>query len=204
MNKTDEFESLKRKLILTYHQDGILDSMAAVIILGFGLNMLTDNFMYMVVSWLAVLLYMILKQRITIPRFGYVRFESKEKLSARFWFLMGLGIAVFFVFLALSILRIHESGPNTLLVWLQTYDMVPISAILFGLPMLLAAILLGLKRYYFYAMLTVLLPVLGAWFTVGEYLPILAIGIVLLVAGLVLLFGFLRKYPVIADGLENE
>ena len=58
--------------------------------------------------------------------------------------------------------------------------MVPLSAALFGTPDLCVAVFLGLKRFYLYALFAVGLPALGAWLNVETFIPILAMGLVIL------------------------
>ena len=73
--------------------------------------------------------------------------------------------------------------------------MVPLSGMLFGLPALAAAVFLGLKRFYLYALLAVGLPALGAWLKIETYFPIIATGLIILAFGIVLLATFLKRYP---------
>jgi hypothetical protein len=195
MNASHDFDTLKRKLILAYHQDGILDLVAGSVILGFGLNMLTDNIVFLMFGWLAMLLYVFLKQRITIPRFGYVRFESKEKSTKQLWLLLGIGVLVLFAFLAGFIFQINAVKSPEMQSWLQQYHMLPLSALLFGLPTLAVAVFLDLKRFYLYALLAVGLPALGAWLNIPTFAPIIATGIVILAFGFGYLTSFLKKYP---------
>jgi hypothetical protein len=76
--KPEELVRLKRKVYFAYHQDGILDLVAGSVVLGFGADMLTGNIFFLMAGWLMIMLYMIIKQRVTIPRFGYVRFDSEK------------------------------------------------------------------------------------------------------------------------------
>lgn len=195
MSTSNDFDTLKRKLILAYHQDGILDLVAGSVVLGFGLNMLTGNIVFLMFGWLAMLLYVFLKQRITIPRFGYVRFESKEKSTTRLWFLLGIGILVLFVFLTGTIFQRNAANSPEMQSWLQQYHMVYLSGLLFGLPALAVAVILDLKRFYLYALLAVGLPALGAWLNIPTFAPIIATGIVILAFGFWYLTSFLKKYP---------
>jgi hypothetical protein len=87
--------------------------------------------------------------------------------------------------------------------WVRRYHMVPLSAMLFGLPALGAAIFLGLKRFYMYALLAAGLPALGAWMEIETYIPIVTTGLVMLVIGTVLLANFLNKYPLNHEGSED-
>jgi len=79
MSTTKEFDTLKRKVYLAYHQDGILDLVAGSVVLGFGTFMLTDNIAFLMAGWFVMTMYVFLKNRITIPRFGYVRIDSQKK-----------------------------------------------------------------------------------------------------------------------------
>ncbi len=193
MSTTKDFDTLKRKVYLAYHQDGILDLTAAVVLLGFGTFMLTGSVVFLTMGAIFATLYTLMKNRITVPRFGYVRFESQEKTVAKYWFLLGFGVLVFLAFLAGSIFQ--SNTPTELQALKQQYHMVPLSAMLFGLPTLAAAVFLGLKRFYLYALLTVGLPALGGWLDIETYIPILAVGFVMLAVGIGLLSSFLKKYP---------
>ena len=195
MSTTKEFDSLKRKVYLAYHQDGILDLVAGSVVLGFGLNMLTDNIVFLMFGWLAMMLYFLIKQRITVPRFGYVRFESEKKTVQKAWIFVGIGVLFVAFFLTLNIFVSRKPTSPEMQAWIQRYHMVPLSAILFGLPTLAAAIFLGLRRFYLYALLAMGLPLVGALLNIETYIPIVTTGAVILVFGAVLLTTFLKKYP---------
>ena len=193
MSTTKDFDTLKRKVYLAYHQDGILDLTAAVVLLGFGTFMLTGSVVFLSMGAIFAALYTLIKNRITVPRFGYVRFEPQEKTVAKYWFLFGFGLLVLLAFLAGSIFQ--SNSPTELQALKQQYHMVPLSGMLFGLPALAAAVFLGLKRFYLYAFLTVGFPALGGWLDIETYIPILAVGFVMLAVGIGLLSSFLKKYP---------
>ena len=101
--RTKEFGPLKRKVFLAYHRDGILDLVAGTVVLGFGLNMLTGNIFFLMAGWLAMMLYFLIKQRVTIPRFGFVRFESQKKTVQKAWISVGIGVLFVAFFLTLNI-----------------------------------------------------------------------------------------------------
>ena len=199
MNPQD-FGPLKRKVYLAYHQDGILDLVGGSVVLGFGLNMLTDNIVFLMIGWLAMMLYVLVKQRVTIPRFGYVRFESQKKTLQKAWLSVGIGVLLVLFFFMLNIFVSRQPTSSETQAWIQRYHMVPLSTMLFGLPALAAAIFLGLKRFYLYALLTAGLPLVGAWLNIETYIPIVIIGGVMLMFGVVLLASFLQKYPLNAEG----
>jgi hypothetical protein len=195
MSTTSEFNNLKRKVYLAYHQDGILDLVAGSVVFGFGLNMLTENIAFLMFGWLAMMLYVVIKNRITVPRFGYVRFESAKKTVKKAWISVGVGVLVLLFFFVLKFVIDRQPSSPEMQAWIQRYHMVPLSAMMFGLPSLGAAVILGLKRFYLYALLTAGLPALGAVLNIETYLPILTTGLIILTFGTILLVQFLQAYP---------
>ena len=197
---TQDFNPLKRKVYLAYHQDGILDLVAGSVVLGFGLNMLTGNIVFLMAGWFMMLMYVFLKNRITVPRFGYVRIDSEKKALMKSWISVGIGVLVLLLFFLLPIfLRRSPASPETEAL-IRRYHMVPLSTMLFGFPALVAAFFLGLKRFYLYALLAAGLPLLGAFLNIETYIPIVATGAVILVTGAALLFNFMKKFPLSVEG----
>jgi uncharacterized sodium:solute symporter family permease YidK len=196
MSTTKDFDTLKRKVYLAYHQDGILDLSAAMVLLGFGAFMATKSGVFLSVGAIFAAQYVLMKHYITIPRFGYVRFETQQKTFMRFGFLIGLGMLVLVLALVINILLSNRPSSPEIQTWMHQYHMVPISALLFGLPALVAAVFLGLKRFYLYATLAVGLPALGAWLDTETFIPILVTGFVVLAFGIGLLSSFLKQHPV--------
>jgi len=199
--KPQDFGQLKRKIYLAYHQDGIIDLVAGSVVFGFGTFMLTENIVFMIFGWFVMMMYVFLKNRITVPRFGYVRIDSEKKTLIRSWLSVGIGVLVLLLFFLLPIfLRRGPTSPE-MEAWLRRYHMVPLSIMLFALPALAAAVFLGLKRFYLYALLAAGLPLVGAMLNIETYLPILITGAVILAFGAVLLVKFLKTYSL---NMESE
>jgi hypothetical protein len=195
MSTSKEFDALKLKVYLAYHRDGILDLVVGTILLGFSIFMPTGNVVFLAVGPIFATQYVLMKQRITIPRFGYVRFVSERKAMTQSWILLGVGVFVTFVVFVLNIFLSNRPSSPEMQAWIQQYHMVPLSTLLFGLPALFAAVFLGLKRFYLYALLTVSLPILGAWLNIETFIPILVTGLVILAYGIGLLSSFMKQYP---------
>ncbi|MFH1524659.1 MAG: hypothetical protein ABIF04_06815 [Chloroflexota bacterium] len=194
MNKN--LSQLQHKVYLSYHQDGILDLVVATTILEFSAFMATGIVVFLIVGILFATQYILMKQRITIPRFGYVRFVPEKKALMQNWGLVGIGVLVLFLVFAANMFLKSNPTSQEMQAWMQRYHMVPLSAMLFALPALVAAIFLGLKRFFLYALLAVALPVLGAILEIETFIPIMATGFLVLAFGIWLLANFLKKYPV--------
>jgi len=197
---TQDFGPLKRKVYLAYHKDGILDLVAGSVVLGFGTFMLTDNIVFMMFGWFMMTMYVFLKNRITVPRFGFVRIDSEKKARMRSWLSVGIGVLVLLLFFGIGFIVNRKPASPEIEALIRRYHMVPLSTMLFGLPALVAAIFLGLKRFYLYALLAVGMPLLGAILSVETYIPILSTGGVIIAVGAVLLVTFLKKYPLNTEG----
>ena len=76
ISQSDKYRKLERKTYLYYHQDGLLDLIIGAMILGFGLNELTDTAIWGFLAVLSIIAYVPLKNRITFTRLGYVKFNS--------------------------------------------------------------------------------------------------------------------------------
>jgi hypothetical protein len=194
MNKNIDFEKLQRRVFLAYQQDGILDLLVGINATGFALSMLMDSVVFLSLGAMSAILYILLKQRITIPRFGFVDFGRDRTVSRRLTILVAIGVLVFITFLAGAILPRMNPSPVTKAL-LDQYHMVIISGMVFGLPCAIVALLLGPRRFYLYALLAVGLPALGGFFGTETYLPMLTLGLLVTATGIWLLAKFMQRYP---------
>ena len=78
MNPDMSKNPLRRKAYLAYHQDGIIDILIGATMIGFALWILLGYVLFTFISWLSFGFYVQLKNTITVPRFGYVRFQQYE------------------------------------------------------------------------------------------------------------------------------
>ena len=189
-----ELKEAERKNYLSYFEDGIADTAAGLPVLSFGLAMVFDATLLFTFTWMPALLYLPLKQLITLPRMGYVKFnpERRRKISKSMVLMLSAGIA----FLVLGVLA--AGAFNGQIFNLEAF-MRKYSPLVLGVVMASAFALIGalfeLRRFLIYAAL-----VLAAWaipflVPIREGLPVATAGALISLFGIGLLTRFLKRYP---------
>jgi len=142
-----------------------------------------------VLSALALLVLFAGKRLVTIPRMGVARFGPRRR--ARLWKIGIVFVNTLIVGLLFALEIVPSMGlPLPLVAWIM------VSGLGFGL----AAYLLDFSRLYFYAALFAASPVSFVLLKQAGF-PIVGLSVVavsaaiMIAAGIVLLFRFLRKYP---------
>ena len=198
MSQSDELKKLSRKAYLSYHQDGLIDILIGLGVLGFGLMMLFDNQVFNMMAWLPIIFYMPLKNRITVPRFGYVQFAPERVKRQRLLVGLLVGILLFILLLGVYVFAVGSDLPP-LLNTLRAGDGMLLIGGLFALMLVLAGLATGLGRLYIYAFLTLLIMPGGALLAIGAPYRMIFLGVLILSVGIILLVRFLRAYPLPKD-----
>jgi len=194
MSESD-LKDAERKTYLSYFDDGILDIVAGLPVLSFGLGMLFDATLLFIFTWLPIILFWPLKQAITLPRMGYVKFnpERRRKISKNMvlLFIAGtlsllLGIVAFLGF---------EGQAFDLREFMMEYGLLVFGAVMAG-AFVLISILFEIRRFMGYAAL-----VFGGWlvpylFAIEEGLSVAMAGGLISLIGLGILVRFLVNTPV--------
>ncbi len=199
MSHHADFRGLARKVYVSYHQDGLIDLIIGWGTLAYGLNLAFDASAFTVLGLVGTLSYVPLKNHITFPRFGYIKFDLEHGglgrtiaafLALTFLITMVLGMAVF--------LLAGSGTPPPGLIWIREnpsllYGLLGVTG--FGL----AGLISGIQRLFAYALLSLFLLAGGQLLGIPAFVPILFLGSTLLVTGILLLIRFLRKYPAVAE-----
>ena len=200
MSQELDFSSLQRKTYQAYQQDGLIDIIIGWMVIGFGLNMIFDNAAFLFMGWFPILFYVPLKNRITVPRTGYVKFHASNKI------VFGLVIAALLV-LVLGMFIFFISGPDILSAsmqaWLKQYYMLLLGVIA-ALCFLGAAALTGISRLYAYALLFLVMFSLGTWLNIPAAIYVIITGAIIEAVGIWMMVRFLRRYPPAEQGDVHE
>jgi len=196
MSESINLKGIKRQVYLYYSEDGLADVAVGLMIFGFGVLLLVDlPAMVGLLGLISFLVWYFGKQALVIPRVGSIQMDQqmKKRFVGFFTNLVILGAGV----LVLSLVSIR-TRPD-----LQ-FDF---SLALFGFVLALGISSLGLalktNRFYLYALLVFLANAVGEFLgrsitAVDPYLvAVIIAGGIILIAGIIVLFKFLRKYPVV-------
>ncbi len=194
MSDNDQLKKLSRRAYLSYHQDGLIDILIGLGILGFGLMMLTGNVVFNMLAWMPVLFYVPLKNRITIPRFGFVQFTPERVQRVRLLLAVMVGMLALAAGLGLAVFAAFEDMPPVLAMLAVGEGMMLIGG-LFTLMLLAAGAITGLNRLFVYAILTLLIVPGGVVLGVAPEWRVIFLGVLILVIGIIYLARFLRTYP---------
>ena len=196
MTSRQPINQLNRQAYQEYHQDGIIDILVGASLFGFALWLQLDIPLFAFVCWLSVSSYKSLKNKLTIPRYGFVRFEEDYKQLILGTIAAGIVLALLLV---ARFLIVEGSYPQSnLAVFLRKNHPYLMSSI--GAVLLLAfGLWRGLSRFKIYGLL--FLGLLVGFFLVDipGQIALFSAGGAIFVIGCYLLITFLRKHP-----LEEE
>ena len=194
MMTESDLRDTERKTYLSYFDDGIADIAGGLTILLFGLGMVFDASTLFIFSWMPMILFWPLKQVITFPRIGYVKFvpERQRKISRNMILLIIAGTLSFL--LGIVAFLGTEGVVFDLRDFMMEYSLLLLGAVM-AMGFALIAILFEVRRFFGYAAL-----IFGGWlsaylFDIEPGPPVALAGGAIVLIGSTLLINFLIKYP---------
>jgi hypothetical protein len=196
MSEMIDLRDVERRAWTLYYQDGLWDIFFGLLFLGGGLRSLTDNLWFYLLVAAGILVFILGKHWITLPRLGQIQFSAQRKARTKVVRIVALGAMI--VTAVIFILIVTGSDLSGLpLNWLFVI-MVP------GVFLLMAT-MMDFTRLYGYAVLVAVFTVLGEFVgnPAAAWAQIVA-GLVPLAVGIVLLARFLRRYPIVDEAALAE
>ena len=194
MSQNSELKKLGQKTYLEYHQDGIIDLILGLCTLGFGIRMATESPVFIFLSWVPILFYLPLKNRITVPRYGYVRFTSDRSRAILFSLAIVIGMVFLAFFFGFYVFASGNNIPPAFDQWLNRYHMLLLGGIV-AAALAGAAIFTGIRRFYGYALLFIAVIALGITLGLPAPVYVIVIGTIIFLSGVWLLYRFINKHP---------
>ncbi|UCE98356.1 MAG: hypothetical protein JSV74_03285 [Dehalococcoidia bacterium] len=198
MNTNLELKELERKIFTSYFNDGMWDLYGGIVLLGFGLTMLT-NLDYLIVAFIALAMVpLIIRNRVVIPRLGVVKFSPERQAKTRKSKLAAMIALTFTALLGMVFFILYSA--NAMPYWLENWmhdHFLTFFGGMVAVLVLAAAFLVSVKRFYLYA-----IAVFIAFFLAStlrsqdmEGIPITVAGGLILSWGIFILVRFLRNHP---------
>lgn len=194
---------LERESYMAYYRDGILDLLVGFALLGMSLFiMIGDASMGALLPLVAILLHPGLKKYVTRPRLGYVKFAThrEERLKAKkgqltilFAVTAIVGVAVLMAY----------SGNSTWHLWIRSLGAIPVGVVLAASAAALG-ILYNVRRGLTYALVIVVVFILGHSLRVHISIQLLILGVLLTMIGATLLLHFVKRYPKLPQESSND
>jgi len=194
MNTESGLKSLERESYMAYYRDGILDLLVGLALLGMSAFIIFgDPGTGAILPVAAILLHPGLKKYITQPRLGYVKFAPQREAQMKanlsrliilFTVTAVLGAVVFFAY----------SGHADWQLWIRDLGLIPLGVVL-AVTAAALGILYGVNRGLVYALIILVVFILGHVLHIHISMQLLFLGALLTITGVVLLLRFVRRYP---------
>ena len=198
MQRDKDLKELEQKIFRSYFKDGLWDIYGALILLGFGLTILT-GWTYIIIAFATFAVVLLLYRRhIIIPRLGQVKFSPERQVKTKRSKIIATATltGTMLVGLIFFVLYSTDNMPSWLDIWMADYFFAAFGGVL-AILVATAAYVVGVWRYYVYAALTFIAFILASILRPNdlEGLPVVVVGGIILISGVGILTHFLRKYP---------
>jgi len=192
MTKTIDLKEMKRKTYIAYHQDGLIDIIIALCLGGIAITAALGSETNLL-GYMPIFFFPSLKNRITIPRLGYVKFPQamEENKKLRMTLLVIAAILSFLFGMGMGYLISHNDTMGNF------YDQFEslIGVVLWGIILFALGFVTKVNRLLVYAIAAMATAAIGYFLNLSQVIipALLAGGI--LAAGCVLLSRFIKKFP---------
>jgi hypothetical protein len=177
---------------MIYHDDGILD-----LVVGFSVLMLAGVMGYEFPALIGLIgipliFYIPNKDKLTIPRIGFIQFEAEKTTRQRLIILVLIGLSAFVVFAILG--SIQNWISSSFSEFVRNYDVLIFAVIQAGI-LFIGGEILNNRRFRIYALLSLALIIAAYFIGFRVWISVLVVGLTMEALGLVKLVNFLKKYP---------
>ncbi len=192
MSENLSLKEAERRAWTLYFEDGLWDIFLGLLFLGGGLRGLTDSLWFYFLILAGILVFVLGRKYITLPRVGEIKFGPiRERRRRTLLILITVSVLLTFSLLLLPALGIVSPGPMAGLVFAAAVPLI----------FMYMAYLMDFKRLYGYALMV------GFIMTITEmvgreagYWAQVVGGLIALIIGLWHLVSFVRKYPLPDNG----
>lgn len=188
-------EELEKKAWTKYFEDGLWDIFIAIMMLTMAIRTLTDIVWFTPLMFLGVVILIIGKKSITIPRLGFVKFSPKREIKGiKLIIIICVAVIATAILLSLPLLG-QKPSKDASSFFMAAFLMIIFSSI---------AYYLDFKQLYIYGLMFAINEIVWGQFgePTGPYL-ILIFGVVVLTFGLLKLVSFIQRYSLPAKEVDS-
>ncbi len=182
-------KEIEKKAFTSYHQDGVIEILVGIIFILYGSVLLAGKAGFIGLCWMPALLIVPFKKIITIPRMGFVTFHSTRKIK-----MTKIALVIFIAGAFTLLLILLNYKGQGLSGWIND-NLIFLIGLFVAFPPLVGAYSLGVKRFYFFAVLIACVFFVEHFFVGSFPYNALIFGLILLTSGTIVLIQFLKKYP---------
>ncbi len=194
--KKNKTSRLRQNMLMIYHDDGLLDLVVGFAVIMLSVVMAIEAVALIGLIGIPLILYIPIKDRVSIPRMGRIRFEPQDVSRRKLFAFLFLGFAALLFFLFFSQIRIQ---PGSGLATIIRSNQVLVFALVLGGSLFAASYFLNNRRFSVYSILSLGLVVGLNILELPIWSAVLGVGLLMEAVGIYQLVGFLRDYP-----LTNE
>ncbi|UCH88076.1 MAG: hypothetical protein JSV49_07355 [Thermoplasmata archaeon] len=194
MNSNIDLKKLERKAWTSYFDDGLFDLMFAIILITSVIRTVTDNAWFTLMMFSGVIIYILGKRFITVPRLGRVKFSS-ERVERQSKLTIILGI-VFLITIGILVLSLQFDLPSLLSSIIMSIFII----VVFGI----FSYLLEFNRMIIYGIMFAVSEGISGFYgeTAGTYAN-LVFGIIAFCIACSYLIRFISNYPLPGKEVAN-
>lgn len=209
MNQNVDVSYVEKRVQRHFLEDGLWEIFTGVVLILLGaIAYSLDDFLYMLLLLMTLFnnsIMQFFRKRLIYPRTGYVKPAPPSERRRRLWKQKLIAVFIIIVLFAAFAVLVTKYGAA----WMT--PIVPWLPLVFGVMLAVGSLYLarrsGLPRFYFIALLCVLIGV-GASFLVmssalsggmGIFMGFLATGLVVIVSGGIILSIFIRNHPLLDE-----
>lgn len=194
MSQEIDLKRIERKGYLSFYQDGIWDLFIGLSFIGMAVGVFYNYpGITAIIPALALVIVPGLKKLITLPRLGYVKLSPAREVKIR------KNISSLVLLLTLTavlggIVFFAYTGNSGWQRWIKSLALLPFGAVL-SLIAGAVGFLYGIKRVLIYAVLILVIFIIGHILELRPTFHFSVIGITMTLVGLAMLIRFISKYP---------
>lgn len=206
MSQEIDLKQIERKAYLSFYQDGIWDLFIGLAFIGMAVGVIYNNTgITALIPALGIVIVPGLKKLITLPRLGYVKLSPAREGKIR-KNISALVLLLTFTAVFGGIVFFAYTGNSGWQRWIKSLALIPFGAVL-SLIAGAVGFLYGIKRVLIYAVLILVIFVIGHILEFRPTFHFTVIGITMTLVGFALLIRFIGKYPKpgkeVSDGIHN-